>query len=272
MKKIVLSLIAISTIAFSAEFYDLHGTESVSLVQNQTIVNTIIADTPQTDLITTKKDYGATAQFVYSENVNILNIPLGMQIGSGFGIEAYVPIIDTPNDTGIGDISIGGNYNFGSVFDSTGVNITSLLYKTTTGDETKGLGSGKGAVTLSHKIAKNLSEKYTLNGSLSYTLNDDTISGDSYMAMIGASMPCLISNQVRTSAKLTYFAVEDYTNQWGWTSGEVNSADLWLQWDSTTLVNNLPLGFGVKIPLLNEMDGNDADKTLLFYLSVTSFF
>jgi len=266
MKKIVLSLLAASSLVLS--FDDYHGTESVSLVQNQTIVNTVVADTPQTDLITTKKDYGATAQFVYSENVNILNIPLGMQIGSGFGIEAYIPIIDTKTDTGIGDISIGGNYNFGSVFDSTGLNITSLVYKTTTGDDTKGLGSGKGAITLSHKIAKNLFDKYTLNGSLSYTLNDDTVSGDSYMVMAGASMPCLVSNQVRTSAKLTYFAVGENQYQFG----EVNSADLWVQWDSSTLVNNLPLGFGVKIPLLNEKDGADADKTVLFYLSVTSFF
>ena len=265
MKKIVLSFIAISSIAFSADYYEV---DSATFVNNQTIVNTIVADTPQTDLITTKKGYGATAQFVYSENVNILNIPLGMKIGSGFGIEAYVPIIDTPNNTGIGDISIGGNYNFGSVLDSSGLNITSLVYKTTTGDENKGLGSGKGAVTLSQKISKNLSDKLTLNGALSYTLNDDTVSGDSYMLMAGGSMPCLISDKVRTSAKLTYFAVAE--NQYNF--GEINSADLWLQWDSSKLVNNLPLGFGIKVPLLNEIDGNDADKTLLFYLSVTSFF
>ena len=267
MKKIVLSLIAISTIAFSAEFYD-HEVDSATFVNNQTIVNTIVADTPQIDLISTQKNYGATAQFVYSENVNILNIPLGVKIGSGFGIEAYIPIIDTPNDTGIGDISIGGNYNFGSVIDSSGLNITSLVYKTTTGDDVKGLGSGKSAITLSHKLAKNLSDNFTFNGSLSYTFNDDTISGDSYLVMAGGAMPCLISDKVRTSAKLTYFSVAE--NQYNF--GELNSADLWIQWDSSKLVNNLPLGFGVKIPLLNEINGNDADKTLLFYLSVTSFF
>jgi hypothetical protein len=272
MKKIALSLIVTSVSLLAYNEYVGHGetTDSKILIENQTVVNNIVADTPKTNFITSGKNYGAAAQVIYGDEVSILNIPLGMRIGYGFGVEASIPLVDNSNssESGIGDVSIGGNYYFGGLFESTGQNITSLLYKTTTGDETKGLGTGVDAISLSHSFTKNIGDKYTANALLSYTINDDTVSGDSYMAMVGGSMPCLVSDKVTTSAKLTYFNIAE--NQYNF--GELSSADLWIQWDSTKLVNNLPLGFGVKVPLLNEVDGISIDKTLLFYLSVASFF
>ncbi|MEA2098573.1 MAG: hypothetical protein U9P72_00415 [Campylobacterota bacterium] len=274
MKKITLSLLVASMSLLAYEGHS-ENTDSQVYVQSQTVVNNIVADAPKTNFITSGKEFGAAAQYVNAGDVTILNIPLGMQVGFGFGVEVNIPLVSVKNfgwaqdkNTGIGDISVGGNYNFGSVLESTGLNITTVLYKTATGDVDKGLGSDVDAISLTHKFSKSLNTKYTVNALLSYTLNDDTVSGDSYMLMGGASMPCLLSNKVTTSAKLTYFSVAE--NKYNF--GELTSADLWLQWDSDKLVNNLPLGFGVKLPLINEVDGNDKDKTVVFYLSMASFF
>lgn len=280
MKKIALSLLVASMSLMAYDNYESHSenTDSKVYVQSQTIVNNVVADAPKTNFITSGRSFGAAAQYVNAGDVTILNIPLAMKIASGFGLEINIPLVSVTDygwkkedNTGLGDISIGGTYNFGSTNESTGLNITTLLYKTATGDVVKGLGTDVDAISLTHKFSKNINSKYTANALVAYTLNDDTVSGDSYMLMAGASMPCLISDKVKTSAKLTYFSVAEHT-QWGWSSGELTSADLWLQWDSSKIVKDIPLGFGIKIPLVNELDGKDKDKTVLFYLSASSLF
>jgi len=282
MKKIALSLLVASMSLMAYD--DFNGeegdsTDSQVYVENQTVVNNVISNTPKTNLITSDKNYGVASELINAGDITILNIPVGMKVGYGFGIEANIPLVSVTDygwkkedNAGLGDISLGLNYNFGKLSDSTGLNISTVLYKTTTGDDQKGLGSGVSAVTLSHDFSKSLNEKYTVNALASYTLNDDTVLGNSYMLMAGGSMPCLISDKVKTSAKLTYFYVEDHTDSYGWTGGEVKSADLWLQWDTDKLIKTVPLGFGIKVPLLNQVDGNDADKTVLFYLSASSLF
>ena len=277
MKKITLSLLALSATLFSAENYyegNHETTEGQVYVQSQTVVNTVIADTPKVDLIKSEKTTRATAQYINVGDISIINIPIGFQLSSSFGIEASIPLVSVTNygwknedNTGLGDISAGVNYNFAS--DSLGLNITTISYKSTTGDIEKGLGSDMSAVTIGHAISKTISDRFTANGSFSYTINeDDKVLGNSYLAMIGGSMPCLVSNKVTTSAKLTYFSVAENKNS----NGEVTNADLWLQWSSDKLVGDIPLGFGIKIPLISEVDGNDKDKTVLFYLSASSLF
>ena len=277
MKKITLSLLALSATLFSYDNYyegNHETTEGQVYVQSQTVVNTVIADTPKVDLIKSEKTTRATAQYINVGDISIINIPIGFQLSSSFGIEASIPLVSVTDygwqkedNTGLGDISAGVNYNFSS--DSLGLNITTISYKSTTGDIEKGLGSDMSAVTIAHAISKTVSDNFTANGSFSYTINeDDKVLGNSYLAIVGGSMPCLLSNKVTTSAKLTYFSVAEnkYSN------GEVTNADLWLQWSSDKLVSNVPLGFGVKIPLVSEVDGNDKDKTVLFYLSASSLF
>ena len=279
MKKITLSLLALSATLLSSENYyegNHETTEGQVYVQSQTVVNTIIADAPKADLIKSDKSARAAAQYINVGDISIINIPIGFQLSSSFGIEASIPLVSVTDygwqqedNTGLGDISAGINYNFGLASESSGLNITTISYKSTTGDIEKGLGSDMSAVTIAHSISKTISDSFTANGSFSYTINeDDKVLGNSYLAMIGGSMPCLISNKVTTSAKLTYFSVAE--NEYSY--GEVTNADLWLQWNSDKLVSNIPLGFGVKIPLVSEVDSVDKDKTVLFYLSASSLF
>ncbi|MBU1658270.1 hypothetical protein KKG72_04360 [bacterium] len=272
MKKISLSMLAASTLLFGFQ-YDYETTEFQTYVTNQTVVNEVVSDTAMVDFATSDKTVGVTAQYIYAGDVSILNIPLSLNIGSNFGLDAMLPLIKIKNsstgddNTGIGDISVGGNFHFGMPSDVSGINVTSLRYKTTTGDDTKGLGSGYDAYTLSHRITKNIGDRFQANGLLSYTLNDEKISGNSYLVMAGGSMPCLFWDKVRTHAKITYFGVEALSG-----FGEVKTADFWLGWNSDKIAQGIPLGIGVKIPLINELDGKEKNKTVLFYLSASSFF
>jgi len=279
MKKILLSLAVLSSLVMAGEnpsetpynetSSDEECTNEETYVENQSYVNNIIADSTKSTASSTQ-NMGVGAQFINSKELTILNVPFEMQFDKNIGLEVNIPLIniDTTfsNETGLGDISFGPNYTFGST--STGLNKTSLIYKTTTGDDNKGLGSGKDAFTLTHKYSQDLDAKYTLNALASYTLNNHTVSGDAYLLMVGASMPCLMSELITTSGKITYFGVAD--DRYGY--GDVTSVDLWLQWDSTKLVKDIPVGFGMKLPIINEKNGLDADKKVLFYLSVASFF
>ena len=280
MKKIT-SLLLVTSVALLAAGHQQTSDCSVtrSYIQNQVIVNNIVADTPKTNLITSGQSFAFGAQYIYANDISILNIPVGMQIGYGFGFEVNIPLVSAnsvynpmtyrfEDNMGLGDISFGPNYHLGALTAPMGLHVATLLYKTATGDVNKGLGSDVDAISLSYKFTKMIDTKYTVNTLFSYTLNDDTVSGDAYMAMIGGSMPCLFSDEISTSTKLTYFAVAD--NKYNF--GEVNSADLWIQWDTNKLVTGVPLGFGIKVPIINEVDGLDADKTVMFYLSITSLF
>jgi hypothetical protein len=281
MKKIVLSLIVASASLLAAEYsydersYYQEESDRQVLISNQSTVSNVVVDAPRTELATGTSNYAASAQYIYTEDYSVLNLPFGANIGSNFGVEFSVPLVSikdyqgTEDNMGIGDISVGGNYHYGQMNESLGSNITTLLYKTTSGDEKKGLGSGEAAMTLSHKFSKNVTDNTSVHALLSYTLNDEKVSGNAYMAMLGGSMPCLINNDVTTSAKLTYFHVDEVTKNF---LPEIKVADLWLNWDSSKIISGVPLGLGVKIPLLSEVGTTEADKTYLFYLSVSSLF
>lgn len=283
------------------------STEGTTLVTNQSTVTNIIVDQVKSSSIerNSKSTQSATsfsgyagAQMVYSDDIKIFNIPLGLDVGYGFGVEMNVPIVsveidrvlgDDTTNTGLGDISVGGNYHFGTP-SSSGLSIVTLLYKTTTGDEEKYLGSGADAYTFSYKYSKLVDEKYTLHLLGSYTINNDYSRttpwntmvdieyGDSYMVVMGGSMPCLLNDKITTSAKLTHFHADETTNKYQgggeFKYGETDVTDLWVQWDSTELVSGVPLGFGIKIPLQNEVKNSrqDPDKTFSFYISAAGLF
>ena len=292
---IMISIVPQMTFAYNDQSSD--STEDTTTVTNQSTVNNVIVDQLKTTTIeqSLKQQHKsreisgyAGAQYIYGDKIQVFNIPLGLDVGYGFGVEANVPIVFAKKDvtptledeSGLGDVSGGLYYHFGAPSGS-GLSIVSTLYKSTTGDEKKGLGSGADAYSLSYKYAKLFEGKYTLHLLGSYTLNTDytdqwgvkTDYGDAYMGMIGGSMPCLLSDKVTTSAKLTYFHANE-NDVGGFKYGETDVTDLWIQWDSTQLLSGVPLGVGVKIPIQNKVKNaiKDPDKTFSFYLSVAGLF
>jgi len=103
--------------------------------------------------------------------------------------------------------------------------------------------------------------------------NDDNIDyGDSYLLSAGIERPCLLSDAVITNAKLTYFYNdENSVNGVDW-NDDVKNVDLWLQWNIKEKVLGASLGFGLKLPVVNEINGDNADKTTLFYISASNLF
>ncbi|MBD3843192.1 MAG: hypothetical protein IE909_15190 [Campylobacterales bacterium] len=258
------------------------NTEVVATVESTT-VNEVLTNTGRMDLANdSSSKAAATGQFIYAGNIKVINLPLGYNVTENIGLEAGVPVVSVSDfgvtkedNMGLGDISVGANYHFGNYGSGSGLNVTTLRYKSSTGDEKKGLGLGKDSYTLSHAFAKEMGF-VRAHASLSYTLNDDTVLGNSYNLMVGASRPCLLSDTVRTNAKLTYFNIDEVKkNGATWVSG-FRTMDFWLEWNSDKLVSGVPLGLGLKIPLINEIEANgitaDADKVFLVYLSASSLF
>jgi hypothetical protein len=199
MKKVLLAvgLGYASLHAYCDPYMAAHGmcTESAS---SPVVINNVVepmrVDAPRTILSTSNKSAAVSAEYIYSDDYKVLNIPLGVNLGTHFGAEAILPLVTVKNNvtgdtnTGMGDILVGGNYHFGAVDANSGVNITSLLLKTTSGDTNKQLGTGKNAYTLSHKFEKNAYKDIDANLLLSYTMNDKSVSGNSYLAAVGGSM------------------------------------------------------------------------------------
>ena len=260
MKKITISLLAASTLLFGFHS-DSEKTDQESYVSNQTIVNEVVASPEKVEFANSGKMIGVGAQIIGAGDIKIVNIPVAFNIGSNFGVGADVPIVKVKNtfnneeNTGLGDISVNGNFHFGKYSDTLGNNITRFTYKSETGDEDKGLGADYKSYTLSQRTTKYIDNKYQLHGLVSYTMNnDDSLNnkiGNSYLLMAGGAMPCLLSNKVTTNVKLTYFHIDSEDNGGG-KAGEVKSTDLWFAWNSTKLVSDVPLGFGIKVPLVNE--------------------
>ncbi len=274
MKKIALSLLMASVIVLGSE----EGTsDSTTYIINQSTVNDVVNSTNRVDFATSKERFSAGVELVYTENVTIVNIPLSANIGSHYGVEANIPVVKATDpftgdeNTGLGDISVGGNYHFGKPSQKFGNNITTFIYKTTTADEKKGLGAQEPAYTLSHRITKDITHTFQGNALVSYTINDEKDAGNAYMLMVGGSRPCMLNSNIRTNVKLTYFHSDSH-DWFGFDVGEVNSADFWIGWNSKKIIKDVPLGFGIKIPLMNEVDGKSKDETMLFYLSASNFF
>lgn len=250
-------------------------TDSTTTTAEPTTVNTIINNTNRVEFSQSGDIASASAQLINSGDVTMLNIPLAYNVTNNIGLEAGVPLAKNKSNSGIGDVTLGVNYHFGHYGSAYGANVTTFTYKTTTGDENKGLGLGKPSMTLAHTFAKDLTTTYRFAALLSYTLNDDAALGNAMSAMIGGSRPCLLSNKVRTNAKVTYYKI-DALNKPVISIPGLTSVDFWLEFSSDKLVNGVPLGAGVKVPLINQFEFQsktyDAEKYVLFYLSASSFF
>lgn len=298
MKKILLSAALMAVPMFASPYscspdYDCPATEAVTLLE-PTTVNEVVTNVGRMDFANSSEQKAAvTGQFIYSGDAKVISLPLGYNVTENIGLEAGVPIVSVKwintttfakeDNVGLGDISVGANYHFGNYGAGSGLNVTTIRYKSSTGDEKKGLGLGKDSYTLSHAFAKDLGV-VRAHASLSYTLNDDTVLGNSYNVMIGASRPCLLSDAVRTNVKLTYFNIDEVIKNSKVYASGFRTMDLWVEWNSEKIVTGVPLGFGIKIPLVNEFTYTDyatagfptktadGDKKFLAYLSVSSFF
>jgi hypothetical protein len=272
MKKILLATTLSAASLFGVHLYD--NTDAV-VVAEPAAVNEVSISTVRTDFAASKVTALAMAQYIYSGDFAVVNIPAGYNIDKNIGIEGAFPIVQNTSkmptgkdEMGIGDITIGANYHFGSYSSSSGFNMTTLRYKSTTGDENKGLGTGEASYTLSHNYAKDVGSGFRVHAMAAYTLNGGEVVGDAINAMVGASRTCVLEKDYRTNVKMTFLQIQEND----YDSNGVNSIDIWLDLSS----KKMPLNFGIKVPLINEtsIGGStvDADKTILLYVGAGSFF
>lgn len=260
MKKIVLLLTVATTFALASDHH--HGPSTSQLVTLETFKNDIIDHSNQVEFANKGADAVAvTGAISLGSDIKLIDVVPRYNPTKNLGFDARLPIMQN-SDTdkfGIGDISLSGNYHFGNLGSEYGTNITTLRYKTSTGSDTDGLGTGEGAITLTHTLAKNLDNDLRFHGLLTYAMNMGDID-DAIAAMVGISHTGLIDN-VATNSKVTYY-----------TQGDFTAADLWVELSSTKLIDGIPFATGLKIPLIDSYDGKDLDKYFILYASFTGFF
>ncbi|OQX60178.1 MAG: hypothetical protein B5M52_00855 [Helicobacteraceae bacterium 4484_230] len=260
MKKIVVTLFACS-ILLSAAPWERHHINS-EFATLQTFTNDIIDNTDQIEFANSDKQLGTTGAVQVGDDINLLDLSMRYQPIDHLGFDIRLPVVsnDIADEFGIGDFSLSANYHFGQPEADFGTNITTLRYKTTSGNEDKGLGTGEGSFTLTHTTAKDIAGGFRLHGLLTYTLNSGDID-DSFAVMFGGSHECLLSEYVTTNVKITYFDQD-----------KLGVADLWVEWSTEKIIPGAPLSAGLKIPLINKLDGDSLHKSVLFYVSASSFF
>lgn len=265
--KITLPLVmALSSTLFAYDdyhHYDNESTETKVLILDQTLVNDVIFDAPTQTLDT----QSASIQAIKNDNITVINIPYSMKIQDNLRVNFALPIVSTDDDTGLGDISIGSEYTFGDTSWESGKNTTKIRYKSTTGDDKKALGSGESAFTLTHKMGKQLNNIYLVHGLISYTLNNGNY-GNSYTLLGGVQKPCIFNDKIDTNIKLSYFSSAETANL----NDETTNIDLMAEFTSDKLVEGIPLGFGLKIPVSSEIGNNNAEKNTLIYFSASKSF
>ncbi|RLA72663.1 MAG: hypothetical protein DRG24_02345 [Epsilonproteobacteria bacterium] len=275
MKKITLALLACSALLTASSGHD-HGhgktSEQATL---QTFTNDIIDNTTQVEFANSDKKMGATAIVGVGDEHNVLDLALRYQPINHLGFDIRLPIVDNEvtDENGIGDFSASANLHFGKFSDTMGTNIFTFRYKSTSGDEEKGLGSGADAYTVTYTMANDLSShiRFYLLGTYTFNSDDDSDSKnvieyeDAYAGMLGLSYESTVS----TNTKVTYFE-QDIPGG----ADTLTVADFWLEFSTKKIVPNVPMALGVKIPIVSEYDKDliDLDKTYLFYFSMSSFF
>lgn len=277
MKKIVLSLLAASVSLMASAGCHLvwNGVTFVEvcpkvslgsfseLATLETFKNDIIDHSNQVEFA--NKGEGSAAiggALGLGNDVKWLDIVPRYNPTGNIGLDARLPMVQNSDsdEFGIGDISLSGNYHFGNLDSEFGTNITTLRYKASTGEETDGLGTGEGAISLTHTLAKNLGDGLRFHGLAQYTMNMGDID-DAIALMGGVSHTELVPDMAVLNAKFTYFQMD-----------KLSVADLWIESSSTTIVPGVPLSAGLKIPLINDYDGADPDKYFMLYATMHSFF
>lgn len=229
----------------------------------ETYKNDIIDHTNQIDFANKGEGAAAvTGTLTLDEDIKLIDVVPRYNPTGNIGLDMRLPVLQNSNsdEFGIGDISASGNYHFGNLDSEYGTNITTLRYKASTGDENKGLGSGESSITLTHTLAKNLENDLRFHGFLTYSMNMGDVD-DSIALMGGVSHMGLMPNVAVANTKFTYFKQDD-----------LSVADIWVELSSSKIVDGVPLSTGFKIPLINEADGYDGDKTFMLYASMTGFF
>jgi len=289
MKRVILSTILASATLFASSDGD--SAESTTLVANQSSVNEVVTTTA----IVATKVYAkpsaknvnvVAAQALYSDKVKIINIPFSYDITKQISVIGALPLvqnkgINNKTNIGLGDISLGMSYTSGAI--KKGMNIATLRYKSTTGDEDSGLGAGTDAITLSDNFTQKINA-FMLNANVAYTFNsigiqsedkDHMTHGDAYMMTLGASRKCLLNDKVITSVKLAYFHSDNNSDNFGGKVGETTASDLWVEWFSNKYANNLPISGGIKIPIQSATKtwgGTNHDTTFQFYVSAATLY
>lgn len=178
------------------------------------------------------------------------------------GLDARLPLVQNSETDkfGIGDFSISGNYHFGNLNSEYGTNITTLRYKSATGDLKDGTGTGESAISLTHTLAKNIGSDLRVHGLAQFTYNMGDVE-NSIAIMGGLSHTELIPQTAVANVKFTYYHQDKLT-----------VADLWMELSSSTVVPDVPLSAGLKIPIMNDLDGADPEKYFMLYATMHSFF
>ncbi len=234
------------------------------LATMQTFKNDVIDHTNQIDFAT--KGEGAMAvdgTLSIGSDIHYVDVVPRYNPTGNLGFDVRLPIVRNgeSDEMGIGDISTSANYHFGTLESEYGVNISTLRYIASTGDEDNGLGTGSGAIVLTHALAKDLNQELRVHGLLNYTHYMDDDYDDSIALMGGISHMGLLPNVAVANVKFTYF-MED----------KLSVADLWAELSSTNIVPGIPLSSGIKIPLIDSYDGSDLDKTFMIYVKAMGFF
>ena len=261
MKKITVAFFASSALLLAAH-WEHHHEASSEFATLQMFTNDIIDNTHQIEFANSDKQLGGTGTVEVGDDVDLLDLSVRYQPIDHLGFDARLPVIsnDIADEFGVGDFSLSANYHFGQPDADFGTNITTLRYKTTSGNEDKGLGTGEGSFTLTHTTAMDIAGGFRLHGLLTYTLNSGDID-DSFGVMFGGSHECLLSEYVTTNAKITYFDQD-----------KLSVADFWIEWSTKKIIPGAPLSAGLKIPMINKFDGDSLHKPFLFYVSASGFF
>ncbi len=275
MKKVILPLLLMSGALFASPGGHCYfngttlvcpthheGPNTSELATLETFKDDVIDHTNQIEFANRGKDAAAiSGTLSIGKDIKFIDVVPRYNPTGHIGFDARLPIMQNSNTDkfGIGDISLSGNYHFGNLDSEYGTNITTLRYKASNGNDTDGLGTGEGSITLTHTLAKNLDGDLRLHAFITYAMNMGDID-DAIAFMGGISHTGLITN-VASNAKFTYYK-----------QGDLTAADLWVELSSTKIVDGLPLSTGLKVPLIDSYSGNDLDKYFMLYASMTGFF
>jgi len=266
MKKYILPLFLTSTIVSATTEY----TENINIIYDQNIVNEFMNHELKFNLANKRRGALASqSQYIYNGDYTLVNLPFAYNISRKIGVEINTPIISIGKskyhekaEIGLGDISLGVNYNFGKYSSQYGSNITTFRLKTTTAKEEKGLGTGLEAYTISHNFAKDI-KNIRMYALLAYTINDDSI-GDTLNLMVAGKRECFLSDKITTTAKLAYTTIKKPM--------KYDRLDLMVEFYSNKLIAQMPLTLGFRVPLIETTWKDNGSKTFSIYLNMDGFF
>jgi len=304
MKKSVLLLAAISTAAFALpEHCQYHpsasecqgivssedgATEARSLITDSTKLYSVLSnDTDRIQSARTLRGKSGSKQsgvrLVAASKATVVSVPYSMSFNNGLGFKLAVPFVknDVSEESGLGDMMIGGTFQSGTIDSSLGYQYTELRATLTTGDEEKGLGAGNMGYTLSQSMKKAFSHEGTMMlANASYTFfpgeseEAKTEYGSTILVMAGMERNCMLLKHTRVRAKLSYLtkASDESNNGVDYKNG-YSDLDLLLSWNSAYWIKNLPIEVGVKVPLSHSEDDNaDDSRSVAFFAGLTKTF